>query len=410
MDTIVNLSDTEKNSLKSEVANAQNNDQINNIVSKARKLGEFNRRKNAIKKIIDSIPYPRQNSTMAEKSIKSLKDQVDALIDDTTKINELEKKINDLKASVETLVENANNIDYIKNDAHKPLEALNKIKEKIDGLTDASKVTDVLPNDYANKIFKYKDIINKAFKDANIKNELLTKLNKAVPNNYNGDYKLSNLDSDLLAKLKEQAIAKINNMSNLDEAKRNAHKAKVNSVNSSNDLNKYQTTVIDVIDNFVIEGYKENYNIFIDKLPYPSDNENNAVSLRTKTALKNTHVKNINKSTNIQNLEKTLNDFATKVKAVQSSIAGISNTNDQNKTAIKNFNKQFASFGQGTKLDNLKKLVDNYKTISAEFNKFIPYTGSPAEDVKAANKSLEALKIKLWDELVRLVQKHYKIN
>ncbi|WAM05845.1 hypothetical protein OM999_01095 [Mycoplasmopsis cynos] len=50
---------------------------------------------------------------MAEKSIKSLKDQVDALIDDTTKINELEKKINDLKASVETLVENANNIDWL---------------------------------------------------------------------------------------------------------------------------------------------------------------------------------------------------------------------------------------------------------------------------------------------------------
>ncbi|CCP24286.1 GA module-containing protein [Mycoplasmopsis cynos] len=405
IDTIVNLSDTEKNSLKSEVVNAQNNDQINNIVSKARKLGEFNRRKNAIKKIIDSIPYPRQNSTIAEKSIKSLKDQVNALIDDTTKINELEKKINDLKASVETLVENANNIDYIKNDAHKPLEALNKIKEKIDGLTDASKVTDVLPNDYANKIFKYKDIINKTFKDANIKDKLLTKLNKAVPNNYDGNYKLSNLDSDLLAKLKEQAIAKINNMSNLDEAKRNVHKAKVNSVNSSNDLNKYQTTVIDVIDNFVIEGYKENYNIFIDKLPYPSDDENNAASLRTKTALKNTHVKNINKLTNIQNLEKTLNDFATKVKAVQSSIAGISNTNDQNKTAIKNFNKQFASFGQGTKLDNLKKLVDNYKTISAEFNKFIPYTGSPAEDVKAANKSLEALKIKLWDELAKIGSK-----
>ncbi|UWV81537.1 hypothetical protein [Mycoplasmopsis cynos] len=42
---------------------------------------------------------------------------------------------------------------------------------------------------------------------------------------------------------------------------------------------------------------------------YPSNDENNAASLRTKTALKNTHVKNINKSTNIQNLEKTLNDF-----------------------------------------------------------------------------------------------------
>ncbi|WP_416373930.1 hypothetical protein [Mycoplasmopsis cynos] len=34
MDTIVNLSDTEKNSLKSEVVNAQNNGKINNIVSK----------------------------------------------------------------------------------------------------------------------------------------------------------------------------------------------------------------------------------------------------------------------------------------------------------------------------------------------------------------------------------------
>ncbi|UWV92313.1 hypothetical protein [Mycoplasmopsis cynos] len=75
------------------------------------------------------------------------------------------------------------------------------------------------------------------------------------------------------------------------------------------------------------------------------------------------------------------------------------------KPQLKTLISNLQSFGQGTKLDNLKKLVDNYKTISAKFNQFIPYTGDPAEDVKAANKSLEALKIKLWDELAKIGSK-----
>ncbi|UWV77710.1 hypothetical protein [Mycoplasmopsis cynos] len=61
-------------------------------------------------------------------------------------------------------------------------------------------------------------------------------------------------------------------------------------------------------------------------------------------------------------------------------------------------------------MDNLKKLVDNYIKISTKFSEFSPYVGTPSDDLAAANKSLEALKAKLWEELPRLIQKLYKIN
>ncbi|UWV92427.1 hypothetical protein [Mycoplasmopsis cynos] len=326
-------------------------------------------------------------------------------------ILKLENKINDLKAVVHTLVEKAKKINFIKGDSQKPTDALNKIKEKIDGLIEISKGSEIIPDDYDNKISKYKDIINKSFKDNNIKNIFLTKLNKAVPDNYDGsNYKLSNLDVELLAKLKELAIAKIDNMNNLDEIKKKAHKAKINGINSPSDLNAYQVNVIDAIDNFIVEAYKENYKIFIDKLAYPLDAENAAKSSSTKAKLKDKYVSNITKSTNINELEQNLNNFKKKVDDVKEIIASISDTIEQNKIAIKNFNKQFSGFNQEKQLDNLKKLVDNYIKISTKFSEFSPYVGTPSDDLAAANKSLEALKAKLWEELPRLIQKLYKIN
>ncbi|UWV93986.1 hypothetical protein ONA23_05830 [Mycoplasmopsis cynos] len=51
---------------------------------------------------------------------------------------------------------------------------------------------------------------------------------------------------------------------------------------------------------------------------------------------------------------------------------------------------------------NLKKEVDNYKSIADKINLFVNYTSSndESEDLSKANEALNELKTALWDKLV----------
>ncbi|WP_031489305.1 GA module-containing protein [Ureaplasma canigenitalium] len=403
INNISNLDANEKNTLKEKIAQAADQAAINTIIEEGRLLSQFNLRKRQIEQVIDEIPYPDKNSSTAQASIKNLKDQVKALQNNKTDIDNLDKKVKDLKASVTTLVGKLNNIPYIKNDSSKPTVGLNKIKEKINGLTDASSASNVLDDAFITKVGKYKTIIERTYQNNNtLKNEFLKKLNEVVPDNYNGngDYKLSQLENELLSRLKQDALSAFDGMYHLDNTRKDAHKKKINDIQIPKNLDQYQHEVVDKIDQYLVDARKENYGNFIDKLPYPSGSQYQTKVTETKNHFKNQYVNTINKQTNITNLETTLNDINTKVTNVKQAISSISAS--ENGTAIDKFNNLFAEANDVNKLNNVHQLASNYKTNADKLNAIVDYPsdGENTTDLAAANRALNELKNTLRTKLV----------
>ncbi|TQC53951.1 hypothetical protein E1I18_01300 [Mycoplasmopsis mucosicanis] len=425
IDGINNLDQGEKDKFKTKIGVATDQASINKIVEEARKQAKFNLKKKDLKVIIDQIEYPNKTSKEAMKSIETLKAEVDALPNDPTKINELDKKVKDLRSIVQTLNAKLENIPY---EESKPKDALAKLKTKIDSLTDPKQGANIVDDKYIHAIDVYKGLIKRYLGaegfasgqhffsyNTHEKDEFLTKLNKMLPNGYGSNgYTQANFEAEFLSKLKDLAKQKVDSMSNLSTQQKQAHKNKIDAVAKPTNPDQWQHDVFEKIKDLVVAGYQENYSIFIDSLPYPSDSELQADVTKTKEALKDLYTKkSLNGVTDITALESKLNELKTLVTNVKNSIDAIDKNPNQNKSAIKSFNKIFAKAETNQKLTAFKLLVENYKTITQKFNQFAHYAsanGNDAKDLAEANKALDNLKNALWDKLASLVARKDQDN
>ncbi len=337
--------------------------EIDGLINSANSLRN---KKNTIKAIIDRIPYPNPQSTEAQTAKRELKADVDSL---TTmqSLNQKETEINELKNLMKTKVDLINgSIGYTTNNA----PAIDTIKNKLNSAKTQSDINDALPNDWNHKLGEYKLAIDHFFDTpivnniAEIKNNLLKRFNQTVPDSIStANYKETNLRNEILHEAKEAAKAFVNNQKNLSNLSAEQKRDIISRINRETLPERGADTNMLLSKLTNIQGYlngalRTNYNVFIDRLQYPSSqnasDQINTDSRNTKETIKRNLTANISIETK-STVESNLNDLASDISTLRTEISNVKPVAKQT-----DFNSEFSTT-DNTGIRNLIQTVRNYK-------------------------------------------------
>ncbi|WP_235732153.1 hypothetical protein [Mycoplasmopsis canis] len=243
------LNQTQKSEFVRRINEANSEDAINSIKAEA----SLQNKKEQIKSIIDSIGYPNPERTEALNSKNTLKDQVQALTTDEA-LREKETEITALKNLIETKKTAIDALPYPDNNA----EAKNSLKDALDQATTASRVNEILPDDWSDKVEKYKNTLYEHFER---NGGLVARLNKTHPTDTTST--VSELNNQILLTKKNRTVALVNNLSNLENSEKSTFNQRINAITNTGENQLPEKNKLDEMDSI----YKEALVLAVSKLP-----------------------------------------------------------------------------------------------------------------------------------------------
>ncbi|WP_117275592.1 coiled-coil domain-containing protein [Mycoplasmopsis edwardii] len=399
IDTLSNLTQDEKNEFKDKLAKQDDETLRENIKQQAQNKNDLKGKKNELNAIIDAIPYPKQDMTAYNRSIKHLKDAVEALDENANFENE-KNKLNGLKTAVDNAVKALPNIPYNDEGSTDEVPALNTIKAKIDSLTETADVTSLLGDDWNTKVAKLKKVIKDNFDGAD-ETALLTQLKNTVPNSFtDSNNKELDLNTAILDKVKENAKAKVADMQYLSD--KTVHNSNITNVALTEENNDIQANGIDEVNNKLLDAYKANFTSLIDSFAYPKDGENaSSWTNDTRSFFITNNIDNLTSKSNFTNLDIELTNIKNAASALSKEILGDTETNIrgvQNEVARNEFNKQFLAARTVQDLNTLKEKVVNYKKLEAKILAMTDFANEGGDE-RESNGALAELRNELTKKL-----------
>ncbi|AMD81522.1 hypothetical protein MCANPG14_02935 [Mycoplasmopsis canis PG 14] len=243
------LNQTQKSEFVRRINEANSEDAINSIKAEA----SLQNKKEQIKSIIDSIGYPHPEGTEALNSKNTLKAQVQALTTDEA-LREKETEITALKNLIETKKTAIDSLPYPDNNA----EAKNSLKAALDRATTASRVNEILPDDWSDKVEKYKNTLYEHF---GRNGGLVARLNKTHPTDTTST--VSELNNQILLTKKNRAVALVNNLENLENSEKSSFNQRINAITNTGENQLPEKNKLDEMDSI----YKEALVLAVSKLP-----------------------------------------------------------------------------------------------------------------------------------------------
>nr|WP_322959149.1 hypothetical protein [Mycoplasmopsis canis]WQQ12565.1 hypothetical protein RRG48_00775 [Mycoplasmopsis canis] len=203
----LSLENSDLNSFRSRINQAQNEETINRIKEEANIQGK----KDEVKRIIDTISYPNNNSTSLN-SKNTLKQEVQEL----RTISDVENKRNTIiafKSHLESKITEASSLNY---PGGNNVIAINGIKSALDSTTNIESINQILPENWASKLNQYRTLINSHIET---KDSILQKLNQIYPTGER-ENSVQTFDNDILTSKKNEVIQKVNQLNLLTDLER----------------------------------------------------------------------------------------------------------------------------------------------------------------------------------------------
>ncbi|WP_031488930.1 GA module-containing protein [Ureaplasma canigenitalium] len=404
--TLSHLSTDQKNNFKTEINAKQNEQEINTVKDNA----EVQNRKEEIKAVVDTIQYP-QNNADSTSSKNTLKNEVEGIngsskTDNLNKLTEKLNEINEFKTYLDQKKQAVERLPY-----QNGTEAKNSILHTFNKAHNKAELDRALPNDWHNKVEKYKNTITSNF---GTNHGLMGRLNKTYPTSTDG-FNEDNLKTQIIDTKKANAKSKINhdikNRHNLTDQMVNDYINRIDAVNSNNfptDFNALKN-----IDDIVKEAWKKNFDQFVNtKLPYPTENNYKAEVTKRKARIKEQWKNFDGQQSTIDRIERDiLNPTKSKLDSANNLINSITDTNVKNKFKDKLSRTEFNN------LDSIINEINKYKSLLAEINKIaainndqIITSNNGQNDLNDANTSINTLRNDLTTELNNIVNNSSNVN
>ncbi|VEU75255.1 GA module [Mycoplasmopsis maculosa] len=266
IDSLTNLTEDEKQTLKEELLNSdgtpKTNSEMNDILLKAKK--------DDLKKLIDTIPYPSGTSSDANRILKGEVAALNSETDLDAKKEALEK--------IKTAVTNANEriaaLPYAPENGSAIPEGKRNLNNSLNSATTEEAINALAPSTEKDKMDKYNELINSTKNPftAGKKAELNSLLN-ALPN----EEKEKELKEALYNAKRNQVIAAINGLTNLSSAKKaELTNALATFTETDKNLTPNQLEAkLEELNNKILKAKREDVKAKIEALPYPGNKEDN---------------------------------------------------------------------------------------------------------------------------------------
>ncbi|VEU75258.1 Uncharacterised protein [Mycoplasmopsis maculosa] len=396
VNNLSNLSNDQKTSFNNRINLAVDSNAITSILEEAK----LQNKKEALKLEVDSISYPNVDSTAVSNSKKTIKNAIENINSETdltnkrAEIENIKEKMVIKKAEVENL-------------GYKNPNALAKtsIKKGLDNITTLSDFNKVLPDDWSNKVNKYKEIIKKYFGD---NSELMNnRFNKTYPDNLLGspdNLNETNLKIQLFSTLKNEVSAYINSVNNfITPDEKSSLLQRLNAILEPSSATTPEQTeeILKQINDLHIEAKKTYFKGFINSLSVPNTTINGENMMdnfaKAKAEMIKTIVDPINSKNQFEATQRSLDSIATELTNVKRKINAFSANNQVAKDI---FSLEMSKISTAQGYIDLATKIDKYNELIAKINNIPAFTsGGTQKQIAKANEGLDTLKNSLRSKL-----------